>query len=115
MFTIPTSSDPFYTQVSDFDGVNYNLQFRYNQREECWYLSIADDIGNDIVNGVKIVCSIPLLRRFSDTRLPPGELIAAVNGPDDSPPSLTELGAGLRVELHYVPIAEITALVAKHA
>ncbi len=115
MFTVPTSSDPFYTQVSDFDGVNYSLEFRYNQRETCWYLSIADDIGNDIINGIKIVCSIPLLRRFSDTRLPPGELIAVASGDDDSPPGLTELGDGLRVALHYITIAEITAIQAQNA
>ena len=106
---IDTSDDPFYTQVTDLDGINYILSFAYNQRENCWYLSIADIQSSNIVTGIKVVSNWKLLRRGSDTRLPPGELVARSYTQDDSPPGLSDFGPGKRVELIYIPIAKLLA------
>ena len=104
---IDTSADPFYSQVTDLDGINYILSFAYNQRETCWYLSIADIQANDLMTGIKIVSNWKLLRRGSDTGLPPGELVARSYTQDDSPPGLDDFGPGKRVELVYIPVLKL--------
>jgi len=103
---VPTFETPFYSQTTALDGVNYRLRFKYNQREDCWYLSIGTTDGIDLVNGVKLVVGIPLLRLFPDERLPPGDLMVYSDGTSDGPPGLLELGAGKRCELWYFDRSE---------
>lgn len=98
---VPTFSDAFYTQATSLDGRVYVLEFRYNQREKTWYLTVSLTDGARLVSGVKVVCSRPLLRRFADHRLPEGDLMAVSNTEDTSPPGLEELGIGKRVTLTY--------------
>lgn len=107
---IPTTSDPFYEQVTNLDGTDYVLRFKYNQRENCWYLTVGLPDGTDLVRGIKLVCHWPLLRRFTDERLPLGELVVISNTDDDSPPGLEELGEDLRTELTYFSREEFDAL-----
>ena len=99
--SIRTFSDPFYTMTVPLDGTDYLFEFRFNQREACWYFDISLTDGTLLVAGVKVVCHRPLLRRFADTRLPKGILIAASNSEDTDPPGIDELGEGRRVELVY--------------
>lgn len=106
ILSIPTSDDPFYTQVTDLDGVNYILDFRYNQREDAWYFDVSLVDETKLVSGVKVVCGAQLLDRFADERLPPGQLIAVNNEPDDNTPGMTELGIGRRVTLTYYEAVE---------
>lgn len=108
--TIATFSDPLYTQLVPLDGTNYGLTFRFNEREVCWYLHIASEEGDQLADGIKLVCNWPLLVRFGDPNLPPGELIAAALGPDVSPPGLLELGEGLRAELTYFTAEDVINL-----
>lgn len=107
MITIQTTSDPFYTTRVTLDGTDYILDFKYNQRQDRWYLTIQDANGNELVSGVKIVCNWPLLMRFANSALPVGELIAVALTDDDTPPGLNELGPGLRVELTYFEVSDI--------
>lgn len=109
-WVIPTSTDPLYTQTSALDGVEYTLSFAFNGREKCWYLSIGTAAGVPIVSGLKIMANTYLLQRYTDDRLPPGELIAFTTSTDDSPPGLEELGAGLRCELLYLDAAELAEM-----
>lgn len=102
--TIPTFSDPFWTQVTNLDGVDYTLTFTYNQREDVFYMTIGDAVGNDIFRGLKLVCNWPLLAGRRDARLPKGTLIVCSNTPEDGPPGLTELASGARCELCYFPL-----------
>lgn len=110
MQTLRTFSDPFYSTTTTLDGSDYLLEFRYNQREACWYFSISLTDGTLLCAGVKIVCNRSLLKRFSDTRLPPGLLVAFPNTSDASPPGLLELGQESRVTLSYVPEDEVAEL-----
>lgn len=97
---VDTSSDPFYTQTTNFEGTDYLLEFRFNQRESDWRMSISQQDGT-LLASFKIVCSMPMLRRFTDPRLPPGELIAVSNTNDISPPGLNDFGLNQRVTLTY--------------
>lgn len=106
ILAIPTSDAPFATQATTLDGTVYELEFRYNQREACWYFSISLEDGTELLRGIKIVVGVSLLGRSIDSRLPPGELVAVANTEDDSPPALDELGIDRRVTLTYTPTAD---------
>jgi hypothetical protein len=104
---IPTYSDPFYTLTSTLDGVTYLLTFDYNQRCDCWYLSVATEEGDDIYNGIKLVCDWPLLHKCADTRAPAGELMCWSNTTDKSPARLGDLVAGGRCQLIYIDASDM--------
>lgn len=107
MLKIPTSSDPFYTQITTLDGTDYLLDFRFNSREVVWYLSISLTDGTEIIRGIKLVSNFPLLQKMVDASSPFGELIVVAYGPDDSPAGLYDLGIGERCELTYFEKAEL--------
>lgn len=101
-----TFDDPFYSMTTVLDGSEYFFEFRYNQREDCWYFNISLTDGTLLVAGVKVICNRPLLKRFADTRLPAGQLVAIPNTNDDDPPGLLELGEDRRVTLIYFSARE---------
>lgn len=103
MQTLRTFDSPFYTMTTVLDGTDYLLEFRFSQRENCWYFSISTTDGEALVSGVKIVCDRPLLSRFANVKLPTGRLVAIASAEDASPPGLTELGEDRRVTLTYLP------------
>jgi len=107
VFNVPTSDDPFYTQVTDLDGTDYILEFRYNQREDAWYFSISLSDETRLISGVKVVCGVNLLGRFAQEHLPPGILMAIANEDDDSTPGTGALGIGKRVTLVYFDASEL--------
>ncbi len=111
MVVIPTDLvAPFYTQTTSLDGVNYFLTFRYNTREQAYYLSIDSvDGAVNYAQGIKLVSNFPLLQSYGDN--PPGELMAVSFSPDDdSPARIGELGDGQRVNLIYMEEADLIAL-----
>ena len=100
---IPTSSDPYYLQRTDLEGIGYVLQFDYSTRESCWYLSIFDIEGLALATGIKLVCNWPLTYRITNPGLPPGRFMVATKvASDDTPPGLEDLADGGRCELTYV-------------
>ncbi len=106
ILTIPVSGDPFQTLKTRLDGVDYVLSLAYNQREDRWYLSIADDEETPILSGLKLVSNFGLLFRHRyNPAVPPGELMVTDTTTDKSPPGLLELGEGKRCELTYFEAA----------
>lgn len=102
---IPTFTDEaFFVQVTTIDGVDYTLTFRYNQREDCYYLTIGDVDGTDILSGIKLVCCWDLLLGHREHNLPTGTLMVLSSDPVDfEPPRFGELGEGVRCRLVYSP------------
>lgn len=94
-----------YTQRTILDGREYLLRFLWNMREAKWYLSIADQTGSPIVDGIKVVADFPLTRRIVDERCFPGSLIAMDTSEKGLDPGLTELGD--RVVLVYDSVTEV--------
>lgn len=94
MNTIPTDTTgvPYYSEIVTLTGVTYVLEFRYNFREECWYVQMGSTSGDVFAQGIKIVSNFPLLQRFSSASMPPGELVSLSSSNDDSPATLYELG-----------------------
>jgi hypothetical protein len=118
---IPTGSDPFSTQTTSLDGVPYVLTLAYNQRCNCWYLSIATLDGTDVYDGVKLVCGIPgllwsLLEDCADPDCPPGILFVQSSTTDASPPGLIDLDptvqGGGRCSLLYMDAADVATIAA---
>ena len=107
VFAIPTFSDAFYAYTMTLEGRPYVFDFRYNQREDVWYLSLALPDGTALITGVKIVCGTNLLRLCSSTDKPPGLLTAMTNNENDTAPGLDELGEEKRVTLTYFTSDEI--------
>lgn len=105
VYLIPTSTDPAYTQRTKLDGVEYVLTFEWNERDARWYFSIADEDGEPIASGVKVVADWPLLRRVVDPRCPPGEIGAVDATGAGEPPGRYDLGE--RVKIYYYDADEL--------
>ncbi len=96
---------PSYEQETELDGAIYRLLFRWNEREEKWYLTIKT-VDGDVILSTKIVSNWPLLRTLVHPSRPPGELVAVdVSGELGTDAGLTELGG--RVLLLYYEGADI--------
>lgn len=107
-YSIPLSpGTPAFTQRTLLDGRAYILDFRWNERESAWYLSLLDEHEDPILYGIKLVLNWPLLRRVVDPRRPPGSLMCVDPSGNDDSPGLQELGT--RVELIYLDAEEIAA------
>lgn len=92
-FIIPTRGDLLnYDQSVTLDGVVFNLQFRFNQRDDAWTLNVLDESQNRIKSGIKLVANFPLLRLVRDLRRPAGELVSLDVRVLPAPPRQEELG-----------------------
>lgn len=109
---IDTPADPFASFSVSLDGVEYLMRMQYNQRSESYYLSLGDPAsGADLISSVKVVSNYPLLRWYKGgdiAGLPPGELVAFSNTPDDDPANVGELGLAARMVLTYLDSQYLT-------
>jgi len=98
---MPVRSDiPAYDMQVELESRLYNMTVRYDTRMSRWILDIYDENSSPIIVGVPILTKIPLLRRFKDTRLPPGDLIALDESGEDKQAARDDLGND--VKLFYV-------------
>lgn len=105
---IPTRADQenYKFRVS-LDGKQYAFGFRWNVRDECWYLSLWDTNDVPLFSGRKVVVDFPLLARGRTADFPPGYLEAQDSGGSGISPGRDELGK--RVQLVYVDAADLPA------
>ena len=90
----------------DLAGDVFGLTIRYNDRDQRYYLTVADEDGSIIVDTVKVLRSIPLLDRVVDSRRPKGDILAVDVGASGEP-TIATLGDG--VDLVFVPWSESLA------
>jgi len=64
-----------FTQETDLNGTTYVLLFRWNAREEAWYLTLSTIDSVIIAASLKLVPGAALLRHIPETPRPPGELL----------------------------------------
>jgi hypothetical protein len=102
---IPVAEDtPLYSERITLDGRDFLFEFDWNDREGRWYLSIRSVSGSPLVLGIKIVANWPLLHRFTNPDLPPGNLFASDLSPEaGESPGFLELGK--RVRLLYFTVS----------
>jgi hypothetical protein len=98
------SQDSNAPQITTLSGRDYEILYRFNQREGRWYLTIRSVAGEVIQGPVKIVADWPLIYPGQDLPLPPGTLIAIDTTGQGKDPGLAELGG--RVLMFYFDEAE---------
>lgn len=108
IYRVPTTNKTSsFTQVTALEGRDYDLTFRWNQREDRWYLDISSN-GQALLKGLKLIADWPLFRAQTSELLPPGELIAFDQTGKGRDPGLRDLGS--RVELFYFDSEEMARL-----
>ena len=77
MQTLPlVPSLPNYRFGTALDGVQYIFDFRWNSRDEAWYMAISSEDGTLIRTGIKVVLGIALGGRVADSDFPTGAFFA---------------------------------------
>lgn len=106
---IPTSTDAArYDLEVELDGREFRLLFDWNERDQAWQLSLFNAAGVELLSGIRVVVNYPLIGRFRDPDLPPGDLSAVDTGTTGADPGFADLGD--RVRLIYTPIADFPAI-----
>ncbi len=92
LIQLPLRSDvPAFTFQTDLDATTYSFKFRYNSRMDRWSFDILTASNEPIVSGVLVVTGTLLLERFSDARLPQGDLFVLNKEDENVSPGRNDL------------------------
>ena len=95
-FNIPTADGTVFSRYEievELDGVVYRMDFRYNGRQQSWFMELADGVGDVIRSGIRIVSSFPLTQRLASRNRPDGTLLGVITiGDEIDFPDLEQLG-----------------------
>lgn len=111
--TIPLRTDlPHYAMQVTLDELPLTLEFRWNTRESCWYMSCLNDDESEyyFVNS-KVLPDWPIGRRRARVRKELGLFMAVDLNGEGIGPGVDELGG--RIELVYYSRDELAALAAE--
>lgn len=81
-----------WEQLVVLDEREYRMTFEWSTREEKWYLSIADQDGDDLLTGLALNEGVELCRLSTDTSLPQGTLSLLDATGAESEPERDQLG-----------------------
>jgi hypothetical protein len=98
---------PYFTVRVTLDEREYSLGFKWNQRSEKWYVSVADAEGTQILAPVKLVADWPINLWAVGDDSPPGWLMWKDDTGQGLDPYLDDLAT--RGTLIYFTEAEIAA------
>jgi hypothetical protein len=88
------------------DGDVFKLEFRYNDRDERYYLNVYDEDDALLAASVKVVKGHPLLKHVVDERRPWGDF-SVIDVGANAEPTLGNLGNG--IEIIFSTYAEVIA------
>ncbi len=72
-FIVPVVNDKYhYSQLVEMDGELYTLTFTYNGRTDSWCMDVGEE--QDVIQGIRLVGGIDILKQFHHLDVPPGEL-----------------------------------------
>ena len=92
LIQLPLRSDvPAFTFQTDLDGTTYSFKFRYNSRMDRWAFDILTANNDPIIEGVLVVTGTLLLERFSDPRLPQGDMFVLNKEDENVSPGRSDL------------------------
>lgn len=97
---IPTTNAQTYgnfSQTVSLDGIDYQLLYKYNDREGFWYFDLLDTEDNPIKTGIKIVSNWPFLRNLKQAPRPSGELLAVDTRQPPLDPEFDDLGFDVKM------------------
>lgn len=116
---IPNRSDlTYYEMQLTLDLVAFDLVFRWNERDETWYMSIydpnvaeqSDGSRTPIIGQIPILVGSLLLSTYSRRDRPLGDFLAIDTQGEDHDPGILDLGS--RVVFLYFSNAELQAAAA---
>ncbi|MCG8433495.1 MAG: hypothetical protein MJA83_05645 [Gammaproteobacteria bacterium] len=82
---VPTRVTPTeYRQQVTLDGVVFRMLFKYNARDDFWYMDIRDLGGEPIRLGIKLVTGFSLLRLVADTNVRPAGVMIVADATDQN-------------------------------
>lgn len=107
MIELPVVQDGSWFQFSiELDQVTYGFEFRWNEREGCWYCTLRDGEGNALVSGRKVVLgSMFRASRGTEGVMQAADVYVLDANDTDLDPGLEDLGK--RVVLVYATDAEM--------
>ncbi len=109
-YVIPiTADEPHQRFEVDLEGATFVLVLDWNQREGFWYASLELPDGTQLLDGRKVVLGVPMFRRLTDPRRPPGDLVFIDTSGADLEAGRLDLGT--RVVAVYLDRADIDALI----
>lgn len=109
IYELPIASDTaFFSSSYDLDGTTYRLTFRWNVREEAWYMDIATFDDTLIAGGLKMVTNQDISRRFRAKGAPKGAIFILGESIYADKPGRNDLGK--RVKILYLDEAEVNYL-----
>ena len=73
-FTVRLQSMTATTQTVVLDGQRYRFDFRYNKRDDSWYMSLFDANDDPLVLGIALALGLDLLFPYRYKAVPPGPL-----------------------------------------
>lgn len=92
LIELPLRNDvPAFVFQTDLDGATYTFKFRYNSRMDRWAFDILTANEAPIVSGVLVVTGTLLLERFSDPRLPQGDMFVLNKADENASPGRDDL------------------------
>ncbi len=102
IYAIPCAPDDIsnFKQKTQLDGVDYVLEFVWNQRDGHWLMHLLDQDEDPIMQGILLVTNYDLIKQCIDPRRPPGMLFIADALGLDEDPGYSDLGG--RFTLGYV-------------
>lgn len=89
--------EPFYEQIVSIDGTTYTFTFRWDDDANYWYLDVADEAGDPINMGIRLVLGITLGRTSTHRLFRTGVMMLFDTSDSGVDPTLSDLGT--RVEL----------------
>ena len=93
VYIIPTTNtSAWYTETVAIQGVRYTFTFRWNDREQLWFMTIGDSANNDIVAGVPLHWGRNLLSQYAGLPLPRGVFVVRDKTQQGVDPGLTSFG-----------------------
>jgi len=107
--SIPCRADPHWDQITELDGAEYKLAFRWNQREARYSLSLYTPDDIPIALGAKLVVGWPLFLNATSELMPTGSFVVINSGDSEANPGIGELGIGKRCELFYFTEEEVAS------
>jgi hypothetical protein len=84
-----------FPQTISLEGVDYQFNFYFNDRESFWYFDLLDTEDNPIKTGIKFVSNWPFLRLLRVAPRPPGALFSVDTRTPAQEPGFNDLGVNV--------------------
>lgn len=109
MIKIPIDPALFFQSLEmSLDGLSYQIETRYQQRDDSYYLSVSTSAGDAVFTGCRVVVDRALGAEYRGFNELAGRIVAYDASGKRLDPKRGDLGA--RVQIYYLTNAEIAEI-----